>query len=160
MIRFSFSLDKIDSKLVSEFTAYYYVDGLLRLDSDTGRVFEEESVPLVELALWLSHWLASNKTARSFMPEGYQEDYGPLFYLTPAEGTQYRLLYGYGAPTASVTAELVEWETAFAQFLEDLRQAVQRQYHLQLNAVLHRLGPAPVRSPSKPFFRFFRSLFR
>ncbi|HEX8660044.1 MAG TPA: hypothetical protein VF690_21045, partial [Hymenobacter sp.] len=116
MIHFSFSFAENVSEPVTEFTAYYWVDGLLRLESDSEVVFEEEIVPLVELAVWLTHWLASNKNACSFTPDGYDEDYSPLFHLAPAGGTQYCLSYGYGATIASTTADLVEWETAFTQF--------------------------------------------
>ena len=138
MIRFSFSFDEISQELITESTAFYRLDGPLRLDSSMGTVFEEEGVPLVGLAVWLFHWMVSNKAARSFLPDGYDEDYGPMLHLAPVDGNQYCLSCNYGETTSNLTATSSEWEVAFNQFLEDLRQAVKEKYNLQLDAVLHR----------------------
>lgn len=136
MIRFSFTLDVIASKLVTVSTAFYRVDGTLRLENGTGVVFEEEAVPLVELAVWVFHWLTEPKGACVFLPEGYDEDYGPLLQLAPAEGTAYRLTYADGTDSVHLTAESAEWETVFQHFLQDLRYALQHQYQVPLDAIL------------------------
>jgi hypothetical protein len=137
MIHFSFSFDEISQELITESTAFYRLDGPLRLDSSTETVFEEEGVPLVELAVWLFHWMASNKASCSFLPEGYDKDYGPMLHLAPVDGNKYCLSYNYGETSSSLTAASGEWEVAFTRFLEDLRQAVRDKYNLQLDAVLH-----------------------
>jgi hypothetical protein len=140
MIRFSFSFDEIPQELITESTAFYRLDGLLRLDAGMEAIFEEEGMPLVELAVWLFHWMKSNKTTRSFLPDGYDEDYGPMLQIAPTDVNQYCLSYNYGENTSTLTAALDEWEAAFKQFLDDLRQAVKDKYNLQLDAVLHRFS--------------------
>ena len=138
MIRFSFTLDVIASELVTVSTAFYRVDGTLRLENGTGVMFEEEAVPLVELAVWLFRWLSGAKGACVFLPDGYDEDYGPMLQLTPAESTEYRLTYTDGSDSVHLTAESAEWETAFQHFLQDLRDALQHQYQVLLDAILLR----------------------
>lgn len=138
MVRLSFTLDVIDSKLVTVNTAYYRVDGTLRLEKETGMIFEESGFPLVELAEWLSRWLAEPQTAGGFLPNGYDEDYGPSLQLTPAGKTYYRLDYNDGSVFINTIAESTEWETAFQLFLQDLRHALQQQYQVALDAILLR----------------------
>lgn len=135
MLRFSFTLDEFDRSLVKEHTAYYLVDGTLRLQDDNEVVFEETGMPLVELAVWLSAWLAAPQRARSFLPEGYVEDEGPMLHLTPL-GSGYRLTHAYADPPASCEATQAEWAAAFTQFIDDLRHAVWARYQVTLEQVL------------------------
>lgn len=136
MLRFSFTLDDFDRALVQEHTAYYLVDGTLRLQEDAGVVFEEAGAPLVELAVWLSGWLAAPQGARSFLPEGYDEDEGPMLHLAPVGSARYRLTYAYAEPVASWVATRAEWESTFTRFIDELRQAVQAHYQVTLEQVL------------------------
>jgi hypothetical protein len=140
VVRFTFSLDEdavSPSGLVTtETRAYYLVDGTLRLDGPAGVVFEEAGVPLVEFAVWLSRWWQSPHLARSFAPEGFDTDEGPMLLLAPAGGTGHRLTYCWADPVVHWTAALDAWGHAVMQYREDLRQALWEQYRLRLDALL------------------------
>lgn len=141
MLRFSFTLYDFDGALVKEHTAYYLVDGTLRLQEDAGVVSEEVGVPLVELAVWLSGWLAAPHGARSFLPEGYVEDEGPMLHLAPVGSARYRLTYAYAEPVVSWVAEQAEWNATFTRFIDELRIAVQVRYQVTLEQVLPPVQP-------------------
>jgi hypothetical protein len=136
VIKLSFSLDEIPRDLLIQSSVYNLIDGTLRLEGSTGSTFQEDGVPLVELAGWMSDWLASSQGGRSFLPEGYDEDYSPMLHLTSVGVTYYRLTYAYAASPASWVADKREWEATFTQFIAGLRQAVQERYHVTLDKVL------------------------
>ena len=79
------------------------------------------------------------------MPNGCDEDYGPMLHLAPVGNSTYCLSYNYidekTTTIDALTATLGEWEGVFTQFLEDLRQGVRKKYHLQLDTILHRFCP-------------------
>jgi hypothetical protein len=137
VLRFPFSLDDLPAELVTtETSAYYRLDGTLRLDQGPERIFEEAGVALVEVAVWLCHWWTSNQPAQSYTPDGADPDYGPMLLLAPAGGTHSRLTYTWGDTLSTCTAEQGEWRHAVRQFRADLRQIVWERYHVRLDRLL------------------------
>jgi hypothetical protein len=137
MLRFSFSLDYLPAELVdSDTAAYYRLDGTLRLHHDKEVVFAEEAVPVVAFAAWLSAWWTAHQPASSYTPYDADPDYGPLLVLAPDGGAHYRLTYTGGSALAHCTAAQAHWQQAVAQLCEDVRQAVEKRYHLRLERLI------------------------
>ena len=121
MLRFSFSLDDLPADLVdSETSAYYRLDGTLRLDQGPERIFEEAGVALVES---LSDSAIGGRPTNRPSPVT-DPDCGPMLLLALTGNAHSRLTYTCGDTHTTCTAEQSEWEHAVRQFREDLRQIV------------------------------------
>ena len=146
MLNISFSFDDECPAWMNEDSAAYQVDGPLKFSADGAVLFEEPSAPLIELAVFLTHWMTLSTAARarthSFCPTDYAEQDAPLFQLAPLDGTRYVLSWPQAALITHWTAEQAELYAAFAQFLALLRHALQEVYHLSLDNILQRFSPS------------------
>lgn len=138
MVRLLFSFDGDCPSDVKEAHALYLIHGSFQI-CDGDKVFVEEVVPLIELAVMLSRWLAINPLSTnksfSFFPDSFAAE---LLHLAPVNGSQYRLLCKNedGVTTRYLTADFTDFQTAFTKFLADLGQALWEQYNLRLENIL------------------------
>jgi len=144
MLSLSFSFDGDCPQEVREEHALYLIDGPLQIQEGNRELVAEESVPLIEFALWLAQWLTSARGVPpaervfSFFPDSFVAE---LFHLAPVGDARYQLTYrAYeeGDTTRHVTADYADLQQAFTQFIHDLAVALQQQYHISLDNILQR----------------------
>lgn len=137
MLRFLFTLDNVPPERVySEATAYYCLDGTFGLAHGTQVVFEEDALPVVEVAVWLSGWWTSRQPPLVYEPDWADSDYETLLAFAPDGNSGHRLTHTYGGAVAQWTADRTEWKNAIMQFREDVRQVVLERYGVRLDFML------------------------
>jgi hypothetical protein len=144
MLSLSFSFDGDCPPEVKEDYALYLIDGPLQIQDGTRVFVATESVPLIELALWLAEWLTSTSTLPpaervfSFFPDSFVAE---LFQLAPVGDSRYQLTYlayEQGDTTRYLTADYADFQQAFTHFIHDLTVALQQQYTISLDNILQR----------------------
>jgi hypothetical protein len=145
MLTLSFSFDGLAPAGMSEAAAPYQLDGPLHLHQGRELLFQEPSVPLLELAVFFSHWMRLDTAAKArthaFSPSDFDDKDVPLLQLAPAHGTRYVLSWSDGLVTRKWPAEQADWDETFARFLAALRQSLQETYQLNLDHILQRFVP-------------------
>ena len=130
---------------MSEAAAAYQLDGPLDLHQDLELLFQEPSVPLLELAVFFSHWMRLDTAAKArthaFSPSDFDDEDAPLLQLAPADGTRYELSWSGGLVARNWTAEQADWHETFARFLAALGRALQDTYQLNVDRILQRFVP-------------------
>jgi hypothetical protein len=144
MVKLSFSFDGECPQGVKEEYAIHLIDGLLQIQDGNGVFIKDEHVPLIELALWLSEWLASvsSPTDRVFLffPDSFE---AALFQLAPLDDSRYQLIYladEERKTTSYLVADEADFQLAFTEFISGLAQALQQHYSIRLENILQRFS--------------------
>jgi hypothetical protein len=147
-VRLSFAFDGECPPGVKEEYAIHLIDGFLQIRDGNGVFVTDEHVPLLELALWLSDWLASRSAPTErvfcFFPNSFT---AALFRLAPLDRSRYQLAYLADEEcetTSYLIAEEADFQRAFTDFISTLAHALQQHYHIHLENIFRQfLTPAP-----------------